>query len=151
VQDDAPSSPHEADDHASKEWAAGSDALRLTWTFDAHSKYVLSSAISPDTTLLCTTSADGTACVWALPENAAGDADAPAAAAEEPWRAVHKLTGHQRWVWGCAFSECSRFLVTASSDHTSRLWDLTKGGALATTFSGHQKSVTCVVLSEVDR
>ncbi|KAG2259279.1 hypothetical protein Bca52824_078573 [Brassica carinata] len=34
------------------------------------------------------------------------------------------LTGHQRWVWDCAFSVDAKFLFTASSDMTARLWSV---------------------------
>lgn len=58
------------------------------------------------------------------------------------------LLGHQRWVWDCAFSACSRYLVTVSSDHTGRLWDL-KNGNLVIAYTGHSsKPVTCVVIDE---
>jgi WD40 repeat protein len=35
--------------------------------------------------------------------------------------------GHTRWVWDCVFSVDAAYLVTASSDTTARLWDLTTG------------------------
>ena len=30
--------------------------------------------------------------------------------------------GHQRWVWDCCISPCSCYILSASSDHTGRLW-----------------------------
>ena len=38
------------------------------------------------------------------------------------------LVGHQRWVWDAVFSVDAAYLVTASSDATSRLWDLSTVG-----------------------
>lgn len=36
------------------------------------------------------------------------------------------LAAHQRWVWDCAFSADSAYLVTACSDHYARLWELSR-------------------------
>lgn len=63
------------------------------------------------------------------------------------WELYRQLQGHQRWVWDCAFSLCATYLVTASSDHTARLWHLTTG-KLSVAYNGHQKSVTCIALEE---
>lgn len=63
--------------------------------------------------------------------------------------------GHQRWVWDCAFSADSAYLVTgehdflselqcihvllpASSDHTARLWEMTSGETVRQ-YNGHHK------------
>jgi target of rapamycin complex subunit LST8 len=66
------------------------------------------------------------------------------------------LQGHQRWVWDCAFSADSAYLVTgkagprpsfkcnssdapqASSDHTARLWEMTSGETVRQ-YNGHHK------------
>ena len=40
------------------------------------------------------------------------------------------LAQHQRWVWDACFSADSAYLVTASSDHSARLWDLSSGAAI---------------------
>lgn len=58
------------------------------------------------------------------------------------------LSGHQRWVWDCSFSADSAYLVTGSSDHTARLWDLSNGETIRH-YNGHQKAVTCVALHDV--
>ncbi|KAJ3385884.1 TOR complex subunit lst8, partial [Lobulomyces angularis] len=50
------------------------------------------------------------------------------------------LTGHQRWVWDCCFSADSAYLVSASSDHTAKLWDISAGEAIRN-YVGHQKAV----------
>ena len=63
--------------------------------------------------------------------------------------------GHQRWVWDCAFSADSAYLVTgehifppgssyfhilltASSDHTARLWEMSSGETVRQ-YNGHHK------------
>jgi G protein beta subunit-like protein len=65
--------------------------------------------------------------------------------------------GHQRWVWDCAFSADSAYLVTgekdctqfvivfisspsASSDHTARLWEMSSGETVRQ-YNGHHKGV----------
>lgn len=86
---------------------------------------------------------EGSAAIAASP--AAGSAaDSPAAPTLTHLRT---LIGHQRWVWDAAFSSCSRYLVTVSSDHTGRLWDL-RSGSLVVAYSGHSKPVSCVVLDD---
>ncbi|CAI5480260.1 unnamed protein product [Closterium sp. Yama58-4] len=39
-------------------------------------------------------------------------------------------TGHARWVWDCVFSIDGAYLVSASSDGTSRLWELASGNSV---------------------
>ena len=55
--------------------------------------------------------------------------------------------GHQRWVWDCVFSVDAAYLVTASSDCSARLWDLSTGEAIRL-YSGHHKSVSCCALND---
>ena len=33
------------------------------------------------------------------------------------------LNGHQKWIWDIQFSADSAYLLTASSDHSCRLWE----------------------------
>jgi WD40 repeat protein len=40
------------------------------------------------------------------------------------WELDKTLAQHQRWVWDAAFSADSNYLVTASSDHSAKLWEL---------------------------
>ena len=57
------------------------------------------------------------------------------------------LAQHQRWVWDACFSADSAYLVTASSDHSARLWDLSSGAAIRY-YSGHSLAVTCCALND---
>ncbi|KAI1874064.1 uncharacterized protein JN550_002643 [Neoarthrinium moseri] len=50
--------------------------------------------------------------------------DLNGAGAPKPYPLEATLQGHQRWVWDCAFSADSAYLVTACSDHYARLWEL---------------------------
>lgn len=55
--------------------------------------------------------------------------------------------GHQRWVWDCVFSVDAAYLVTASSDCSARLWDLSSGDAIRM-YSGHHKACVCCALND---
>lgn len=45
------------------------------------------------------------------------------------------------------FSVDAAYLVTASSDATSKLWDLSTGEAIRT-YSGHHKACVCCALND---
>ncbi|KGO66962.1 hypothetical protein PITC_038420 [Penicillium italicum] len=57
------------------------------------------------------------------------------------------LANHQRWVWDCAFSADSAYLVTVSSDHYARLWELGTGNIIRQ-YSGHHRGAVCVALND---
>ncbi|XP_076458828.1 target of rapamycin complex subunit lst8-like [Babylonia areolata] len=100
--------------------------------FIAHNKYALKCLFSPDSTLLATTSADMTCCLWRTAD----------------LTLMTKLkTDNQRWVWDCAFSGDSQYIITASSDNTARLWSV-DGGDVKREYSGHQKAVTCLAFRD---
>lgn len=89
------------------------------------------------------------------------DASAPARMAERrfeaglekrPWfRRINKpltrsaclmtLTGHSHQVYGCAFSPDGRRVVSASADHSLKVWDVATGAELLT-LSGHSEPVS---------
>lgn len=57
------------------------------------------------------------------------------------------LSQHQRWVWDCAFSADSAYLVTVSSDHYARLWELNTGQVIRQ-YNGHHRGAVCVALND---
>lgn len=57
------------------------------------------------------------------------------------------LANHQRWVWDCAFSADSAYLVTVCSDHYARLWELASGQIIRQ-YSGHHRGAVCVALND---
>jgi len=57
------------------------------------------------------------------------------------------LENHQRWVWDCAFSADSAYLVTVSSDHYARLWELATSSIIRQ-YSGHHRGAVCVALND---
>lgn len=57
------------------------------------------------------------------------------------------LTNHQRWVWDCAFSADSAYLVTVCSDHYARLWELSTSQIIRQ-YNGHHRGAVCVALND---
>ena len=57
------------------------------------------------------------------------------------------LDSHQRWVWDCAFSADSAYLVTACSDHYARLWELGTQSVIRQ-YNGHHRGAVCVALND---
>ncbi|KWU42598.1 WD40 repeat-like protein [Rhodotorula sp. JG-1b] len=140
--------------------------------FQAHSRYLIRVLISPDTKQLATCSADTTIKIWTpiLPSPSSSSPNpsspSPAAAAADPggggttyarggggiadgtgYQLDKVLQGHQRWVWDMAYSADSAYLVSASSDHTARLWELSSGTTVRQ-YSAHHKACVCVALND---
>ena len=99
----------------------------------AHSKYGLKCLFSPDSSLLATTSADGTLKLWSTSDFS-----------------IYKtlVDPSQRWIWDCSFSEDSHFVITASSDNNGRLWNVDKGEVVRE-YTGHQKAIVCLAFKDV--
>ena len=57
------------------------------------------------------------------------------------------LESHQRWVWDCAFSADSAYLVTVCSDHFARLWELASASIIRQ-YNGHHRGAVCVALND---
>lgn len=64
-----------------------------------------------------------------------------------PFRLESTLGQHQRWVWDCAFSADSAYLVTACSDHYARLWELASQQVIRQ-YNGHHRGAVCVALND---
>lgn len=101
--------------------------------FQAHSKYLVRCLVSPNVKYLATCSADKTIKIWNMePQSITLD---------------KTLVGHQRWVWDMAFSADSAYLVSASSDHYARLWELATGITVKQ-YAGHLKPICCIALND---
>jgi G protein beta subunit-like protein len=101
---------------------------------------------------MATTSSDSTIKIWSIKAPSTATANAAVtlnAGGNNNWsiQLERVLAGHQRWVWDCAFSADSEYLVSASSDHTARLWDLSNGEVIRQ-YQGHQKAAVCVALND---
>jgi len=116
--------------------------------FKAHGQYITRVLLSPDVKHLATCSADHTAKIWEVKDV---DKMAPQSGEESakpvPFRLESTLTGHQRWVWDCAFSADSAYLVTACSDHYARLWEL-HSEQIIRQYNGHHRGAVCVALND---
>jgi G protein beta subunit-like protein len=126
--------------------------------FAAHHQYITRVLLSPDVRHLATCSADHTARIWSV-TNENISADVPetngSTSSESPMAGVQQnafplestLHGHQRWVWDCAFSADSAYLVTACSDHYARLWEL-GSQTIIRQYNGHHRGAVCVALND---
>jgi WD40 repeat protein len=114
--------------------------------FKAHAQYITRVLLSPDVKHLATCSADHTAKIWEV-KDLESMVPAPGQATSEarPFKLESTLTGHQRWVWDCAFSADSAYLVTACSDHYARLWEL-HSEQIIRQYNGHHRGMSMVLL-----
>ncbi|KAI9654740.1 MAG: TOR complex subunit lst8 [Trizodia sp. TS-e1964] len=125
--------------------------------FSAHLQYVTRVLLSPDGLHLATCSSDHTAKIWSVdprpgastPQQSKGDDPLLSLAnmANSAFNLETTLTGHQRWVWDCAFSADSAYLVTACSDHFARLWELGTNNVIRQ-YNGHHRGCVCVALND---
>lgn len=119
--------------------------------FAAHPTYITRVLLSPDVRKLATCSADHTAKIWTVDlDNLQADMveeDADGKKENRPLPLESELDGHQRWVWDCAFSADSAYLVTACSDHYARLWDL-NNRTIIRQYNGHHRGAVCVALND---
>lgn len=113
--------------------------------FNAHKEYITRILLSPDVKKLATCSADHTAKIWEVDPEKASEPDENGDPRPFPLEAT--LTGHQRWVWDCAFSADSAYLVTACSDHYARLWEL-HSQQIIRQYNGHHRGAVCVALND---
>ncbi|KAG2298556.1 hypothetical protein Bca52824_035028 [Brassica carinata] len=98
----------------------------------AHNRQILKCVLSPESKYLATASSDKTVKIWNV-DNFTLDKVLTGmismyliSISFSSSKLNHQsyLTGHQRWVWDCAFSVDAKFLFTASSDMTARLWSV---------------------------
>ncbi|KAI9731705.1 MAG: TOR complex subunit lst8 [Cirrosporium novae-zelandiae] len=119
--------------------------------FKAHTSYITRVLLSPDVRHLASCSADHTARIWTVdqnqPINLSMDGFSSATGQTNPFPLEATLQGHQRWVWDCAFSADSAYLVTACSDHYARLWELATQSIIRQ-YNGHHRGAVCVALND---
>jgi G protein beta subunit-like protein len=119
--------------------------------YRAHGTYITRVLLSPDVRHLATCSADHTARIWQVDleraQKAAINSEANGSGEDEGFELEQELDGHQRWVWDCAFSADSAYLVTACSDHYARLWEL-QSKLIIRQYNGHHRGAVCVALND---
>lgn len=115
--------------------------------FSAHKEYITRILLSPDVKKLATCSADHTAKIWEVDVMSDSAGFQGASGEPKPFPLEATLSGHQRWVWDCAFSADSAYLVTACSDHYARLWELHSQQVIRQ-YNGHHRGVVCVALND---
>ncbi|KAM0792009.1 hypothetical protein ACM66B_007120 [Microbotryomycetes sp. NB124-2] len=126
-------------------------SLQPRTKFQAHSRYLIRVLVSPDTKNIATCSADTTIKIWspaASSTTAMNGGGSRSAVPDNSGYVLDKvLQGHQRWVWDMAYSADSAYLVSASSDHTARLWELASGTTVRQ-YSAHHKACVAVALND---
>ena len=145
-------------------------------SFQAHTAYVTRVLLSPDVRHLATCSADHNARIWSVDIEAARKLQQhqqlqqqqqqrqqqqqqqsanranmngiePPVTQQPAFPLETSLESHQRWVWDCAFSADSAYLVTACSDHYARLWELSTSTVIRQ-YNGHHRGIVCVALND---
>eukprot|EP00088_Acartia_fossae_P015169 TRINITY_DN1826_c0_g1_i1.p1 TRINITY_DN1826_c0_g1~~TRINITY_DN1826_c0_g1_i1.p1 ORF type:complete len:350 (+),score=44.03 TRINITY_DN1826_c0_g1_i1:50-1099(+) len=106
----------------------------------AHQSYGLSCKFSPDSSLLATTSADMSANIYRI-SHFDNSQISPT---------QHLTSQNLKWVWDCAFTADSKYLITGSSDGVARLWNLETGN-VQLEYQGHSKAITCLAFRDVSK
>jgi G protein beta subunit-like protein len=127
--------------------------LNLLFQIQAHETYGIKCLFGPDGGCIFTTSADGTAKLFRIitPYDSATSISG-SSSSSLPSTAelvlMQTFVGHTKWVWDCAFSADSAYILTASSDNTARLWDVQNAETIAV-YTGHGKAITCLALNDL--
>lgn len=140
---------------------------------DASNSFLTKVLFSPDGEYLATCSADHTCKLWSAQSGAGGLEQAPQQQQQQFKNALNKdsmaaapntgvdgtggtstsytlscdLYDHHGWVWDCSFSADSNYLVTASSDRSAKLWDLSSSEVLLE-YRGHHRGLTAITLND---
>jgi G protein beta subunit-like protein len=82
----------------------------------------LKASISADLRYLATCSADKTVKLWTLNEKNMVDKYPRWEHFSTLYGILYPYVGHGKWVWDCAFSCDSEYIITGSSDLTTKIW-----------------------------
>lgn len=112
-----------------------------------HESGVVDVAFSPDGKHLATASLDGAACLWRDWKTIKTD-ESDKTEESECKKAAVNLT-HEGSVTDVAFSPDSKYLATASSDNTARIWEVNSGYEFARL--SHKDGVNALAFTEVKK
>ncbi|WP_204102141.1 MULTISPECIES: protein kinase [Spirulina sp. CCY15215] len=104
--------------------------IPIAKTLTGHTSFINDLAISPDSRLLISASADKTIKVWEL----------------ETGKLLKTLTGNTSFVNALAITFDGNFLIAASADKTIRIWNL-ETGAIVKTLNRHTSFVDAILMS----
>jgi WD40 repeat protein len=113
-----------------------------------HQAAVLAVAISPDSSIIASASADNTVKLWrrdGLHIVSAGD-DHIIKIWQRYGQLLKTLTGHNTPIWAVKFSPDGKLIVSTSLDSTIKIWNT--DGTLLKTFKGHSAGIFGVAFSQ---
>ena len=120
-------------------WDAATGAIREV--LRGHTDGVTDCAVSPDGRFIVTTSLDETVRVWETQTwTLRRTLSAQWQTARGGWLERRSPAGHTAAVWGCAISSDGRYVASASSDQTVKIWDVATGEERRT-LVGHTAAV----------
>ncbi|KAI6178655.1 Target of rapamycin complex subunit LST8 [Aphelenchoides besseyi] len=100
----------------------------------AHKTFALKCHFTPDGLSVATTSADQTVKIWSATE----------------YKLLKSIViPGKKWVWECAFTNDSKYMITASSDALLRMYDLEKS-QIARTYQGHSMAITAMAFKDAN-
>lgn len=109
---------------------------------------------SPDSTLLGTCGADGKINLLKTADYSVMGVLEAQSQSSQPNITASITNSRNYWVWDCAFSADSRYLLSAHSDGIARLWNLEDCAANVVVnkpgleYKGHQKAITCLAFRD---
>ncbi|KAF4613911.1 hypothetical protein D9613_008174 [Agrocybe pediades] len=117
--------------HVSMDAQTGSNLAEPFEVTDKGEAALMSIAISPDTTLVATGKEGGAMNVWNI----------------YPWTLINFFAVYNGDISALAFSHDGKKLISGSSDHTIRIWDVDTGNVVAGPFEGHTSTIHSLALS----
>jgi WD40 repeat protein/uncharacterized caspase-like protein len=117
-------------------WQAGATIRRLNLTLAGKTAAGMGFSVSPDRTLLASSSPDFTIQLWDLRQLKPGMKLSP----------LRSLKGHTNHISSLEFSPDGQRLVSASNDNTIKVWQV-QNGTLMSTLTGHRDQITAVAFS----